>query len=152
MVPFPIETAAPDCGLGPQDAKMSETLALVNVRGHTCDPHGSACRLELCSLHPGLFLGRQEPVLGEGGSLHIWEGVLQVPEAQARAGRAFCSFLSGWVVKNPPANAGDLGSLPGSRRSPGGGNGTPLQCPCLEHPTDREAWRTTVLEVAKDTS
>ena len=51
------------------------------------------------------------------------------------------------VVKNLPANAGDIrdeGSIPGSGRSPGGGYGNPLQYPCLENPTDREAWRATV--------
>ena len=41
------------------------------------------------------------------------------------------------VVKNPPANAGDAGSIPGSGRSPGEGNGNPLQSPCLGNPTDR---------------
>ena len=48
------------------------------------------------------------------------------------------------VVKNSPANAGvvrDLGSIPGSRRSPGGGHGNPLQYSCLEDPMDRGAWR-----------
>jgi len=43
------------------------------------------------------------------------------------------------VVKNPPANAGDVrdvGSIPGSRRSPGGGHGNPLQYSCLENPMD----------------
>ena len=47
-------------------------------------------------------------------------------------------------VKNPPANAGDtgdLGSLPGPGRSPGGGNGNPLQYSCLENPVDRGAWQ-----------
>ena len=47
------------------------------------------------------------------------------------------------VVKNPPANAGDLrdaGSIPGSGRSPGGGHDNPLQYSCLENPMDREAW------------
>ena len=46
------------------------------------------------------------------------------------------------VVKNPPANAGDLrdvGSILGPGRSPGGGNGNPLQYSCLENPMDREA-------------
>ena len=45
------------------------------------------------------------------------------------------------VVKNPPANAGDIGdssSIPGSGRSPGGGHGNPLQYSCLENPVDRE--------------
>ena len=48
------------------------------------------------------------------------------------------------VVNNPPASAGDVrdvGLIPGSRLSPGGGHGNPLQCSCLENPTDRRAWR-----------
>ena len=47
------------------------------------------------------------------------------------------------VVKNPPANAGverDMGSIPGSRRSPGVGNGNSLQYSCLKNLMDREAW------------
>ena len=51
-------------------------------------------------------------------------------------------FPGGTVVKNMPANAGDArdaGSVPGSERSPGGGNGNPLQYSCLENPMDREA-------------
>ena len=43
------------------------------------------------------------------------------------------------VLKNPIAHAGNLGSIPGSGRSPGGGNGNPLQDSCLEHPMNREA-------------
>ena len=56
------------------------------------------------------------------------------------------------VVKNPPANAGDIGdvgSIPGLGRSPGGGNGNPLQYSCLENPLDRGAWRAPVHGVAK---
>ena len=56
------------------------------------------------------------------------------------------------VLKNPPANAGDIrvmGSVPGSGRSPGGGHGNPLQYSCLENLMDRGAWRTTVHGVAK---
>ena len=52
------------------------------------------------------------------------------------------------VVKNPPANSGDIrdtGSIPGSGRSPGGGHGTPLQYSCLENPMDRGAWWATVI-------
>ena len=48
-------------------------------------------------------------------------------------------FPGGSVVKNPPANAGDAGSIPGSGRSPGVGNGNPLQYSCLENLTDRGA-------------
>ena len=46
-------------------------------------------------------------------------------------------------------NAGDLGSMPGSGRSPGEGNGNPLQYSCLENPTDGGAWWATVQGVAK---
>ena len=55
------------------------------------------------------------------------------------------------VLKNPPANAGDtrnLGSIPGSGRSPGVGNGNPLQYSCLENSMDRGAWQATVHGVA----
>ena len=56
------------------------------------------------------------------------------------------------MVKNLPANAGDIrdtGSTPGLGRSPGEGNGNPLQYFCLENPTDRGALWTTVSEVAQ---
>ena len=58
----------------------------------------------------------------------------------------------GTVVKNPPANAGDtraMGSIPGSGRYPGLGNGNPLQYSCLENFMDRGAWQATVHGVAK---
>ena len=48
------------------------------------------------------------------------------------------------MVKNPPANAEDAGLIPGSGRSPGEGNGNPLQYSWLENPMDRGAWRATV--------
>ena len=46
-------------------------------------------------------------------------------------------------------NVGDLGSIPGSGRSPGEGNGNPLQYSCLENPMDRGAWWATVHRIAK---
>ena len=52
-------------------------------------------------------------------------------------------FTDGSVVKNLPANAGDAGDtglIPWSGRSPGGGNGHPLQYSCLQNPMDRVAW------------
>ena len=61
-------------------------------------------------------------------------------------------FPGGLVVKNVPAiagAAGDLGSIPASGRSPGGGSGSPLQYSCLENPMDRGAWRATVHGVTK---
>ena len=56
------------------------------------------------------------------------------------------------MVKNPPANAGDIGpvgSIPGWGRSPGGGLGNPLQYSCLENSMDRGAWQATVHRVAE---
>ena len=58
-------------------------------------------------------------------------------------------FPGGLVVRNLPANAGDTGSIPGSRRSPGAENSNPIQCSCLGNPTDRGAWWATVHRVAK---
>ena len=61
-------------------------------------------------------------------------------------------FPGGTVVNNLPANAGykrALGLIPGSGRSPGVGNGNPLQCSYPENPMDRGTWRATVHEVAK---
>jgi len=58
------------------------------------------------------------------------------------------------VVKNPPADAGELrdtGSIPGSGRFPGGGHSNSLQYSCLEKPIDRGAWQATVHSVAKRT-
>ena len=56
------------------------------------------------------------------------------------------------MVKNPPANARDerdVGLIPGTGRSPGGGHGNPLQYSCPEDPMDRGAWRAIVRRVAK---
>ena len=53
------------------------------------------------------------------------------------------------MVKYPPANAGDAGLVPGLGRSPGEGNGNPLQYSCLENPMERGAWWATVYGVAK---
>ena len=56
------------------------------------------------------------------------------------------------MVKNSPTNAGDIrdsGVIPGSGKSPGGGQGNPLQYSCLENPMDREAWKAIVHRVTK---
>ena len=58
-------------------------------------------------------------------------------------------LLSGSDSKESACNAGDPGSTPGLGRSPGEGNGNPLQYSCLENPMDREAWQATVHGVAK---
>ena len=54
------------------------------------------------------------------------------------------------MAKSLPANAGDVGSIPGPERSPGEGNGNPFQYSCLGNPIDREAWPATIHEVAKE--
>ena len=59
-------------------------------------------------------------------------------------------FPGSSVVKNPPANAGDMGSFPGSGRSSREGNGNPLQYSCLENPIDKGAWWATDHGVAKE--
>ena len=53
------------------------------------------------------------------------------------------------MVKQSACNAGDPGSIPGLERSPGEGNGNPLQYACLENPIDRGVWRATVHGVTK---
>ena len=54
------------------------------------------------------------------------------------------------MVKNPPDNAGDAGSISGLERFPGGENGNPLQYACLGNPMDRGAWQATVQGGHKD--
>ena len=56
------------------------------------------------------------------------------------------------MAKNLPANAGDardMSSIPGSGRSPGGGNGNPLRYSCLENSMDRGAWQATVHKITE---
>ena len=59
-------------------------------------------------------------------------------------------FPGGSVVKNPPASAEDVGSIPGSGKSPEEGNGNSVQYSCLGNPIDRGAWWTTVHGVASE--
>ena len=59
------------------------------------------------------------------------------------------SHTGGSVVTNLPANAGDVGLIPGSGRSRGEGNGNPLQYSCLRNPMDRGTWRAPVHGVTK---
>ena len=58
-------------------------------------------------------------------------------------------FPSGSVGKKSACNARDVGLIPGSGKSTGGGHGNPLQCSCLENPMNRVAWQATVCRVAK---
>ena len=56
---------------------------------------------------------------------------------------SFTGVLTGSVVKNLPANAGDAGSMPVLGRIPGGGNGTPVQFTYQENPMEGEGWQAT---------
>ena len=80
--------------------------------------------------------------MGVGGRRHRLEGVKLESEPDQ-------GFSGGLNVKNLPTNAGDAGSIPASGRSPGEGNGNPLQYSCLENSKDRGAWRASVHGVAK---
>ena len=62
----------------------------------------------------------------------------------------FRDSLTAQLVKKSACNTGDLGLIPGWERSPGEGNGNPLQCSCLEKPMDRGDWRATVHVVPGD--
>ena len=64
--------------------------------------------------------------------------------------RAAWGFPGGSVVKNPPANAEDMSSIPGSGRSLREENGNPLPYSCLGNPIDREAWQVIVHGVTKE--
>ena len=68
-----------------------------------------------------------------------------IPKELLRLPRGLSSKASAYDA----GDAGDAGPIPGSVRSPGVGNGKPLQPSCLENPTDRGAWRATVHGVAK---
>ena len=93
----------------------------------------SSCGLPQCFSHEGSALpmqGMQVRALGgelrsyqwcDLAKIHIWRG-----------------FPGSSVVKNPPANAGDVGSIPRLGRCPGGGNGNPLQHSCLGNPMEKE--------------
>ena len=66
-----------------------------------------------------------------------------------RGWNGWMAFLGSLVGKESACCAGDLGSIPGMGRSPGEGNGKPLQYSCLENPMDREAWPATVDGIAR---
>ena len=62
---------------------------------------------------------------------------------------SFGDFPGGFYDKESTGNAGDPGSIPGSGRSPGEGNGNPFQYSCPENPMERGVWQATVREIAK---
>ena len=108
---------------------------------------GSASVASVQSLTP-VALGQDSTEGREGGK----EGWRKEELAPSWAPLQFRASQVAVVVNNPPANAGDLrnaSSIPGSRRSLGGGNGNPLQYSCLETSLGRGAWWASVHGVAK---
>ena len=87
-----------------------------------------------------LYMGQDIRSVHGGGDLFTEN--MKWPVAQM-------GFPGGSVVKNTPANVGDMGLIPGSGRSPEGGTGNPLQYSCLENAMDRGAWWATVHGVAR---
>ena len=80
-------------------------------------------------------LARRIPWTEEPAGLQSMES----QKSQTQLSYSAC-FPGGSEVKASASNEGDLGSIPGSGRSPGEGNGNPLQYSCLENPMDGEAW------------
>ena len=97
-------------------------------------------------------LGAGDTVTRVGTVLVCWHSGEGDRQTSKPISRQFRGFLGGSVVKNLPANAedaGDVGLVPGSGKSPGGGNGNPLQYSCLEIFMDGGAWWATLQRVAK---
>ena len=136
-----------------------------------CDTQVGTPSLTLSSLLPGLLTLPQFALGGNWvcGHQQTWDPLLaqSLISCVNKGGSCDISCLTfnhrddgyyeraSWValvVKNPPANAGDIrdvGSVPGPGRSPREGNGYPLQCSCLENLRDRGAWLAPVHRVAK---
>ena len=99
----------------------------------------------------------QQPLLQlvDGPMTQFWPRIIVVVFSKpGTEGESICSFhVSGSpdssVGKESDYNAGDPGSIPGLERSPGEGNGNPLQYSCLENPMDRGAWQATIHGVAR---
>ena len=117
--------------------------------------------LKILILDPNNYIGREgngnsclENPMDGGGWQAAVHGVTQSRTRlkQLSSSKNYIGFPSGSAVKNPYANARDIrdeGGMPGLGRSPGGGNGNPLQYSCLENSTDRGVWWITVHGVAK---
>ena len=76
--------------------------------------------------------------------------MLCYPLQYSKTIQLYMGFPGGSVIKNLPANAGDMGLIPRWGRSPGEGNGNPLQYSCLGNSMDRGAWQATVHGAAKE--
>ena len=124
------------------------------LRDFTFTFHFHALEKEMATYSSVLAWSLESP--RDGGA--SWAAIYGVSQSQTQLKRLssnsnssirYIGFPGGSVVKNPPANAGDAGLIPGSGRSPGELNGNPLQYSCLGNPIDRGAWQATDHRVAK---
>ena len=97
---------------------------------------------------PLLFLKHFEDVILLTSGLHCFWCIVSCDYIRSSV-QDVLGFPGGSAVKNPPANTGDMGSIPRPGRSPGGGNGNLLYYSCLDNPRDRGAWQATVHGVTK---
>ena len=112
-----------------------------NFIWHNCQP---ICKFLLFS--PFIFSSTQDELLIVYEERHENRAVGPIFDTVAK----YSLWLPRWLCgKNPPANAGDMGLIPGLGSYPGEGNGNPLWYSCLGNPMDRGAWWTTVHGVAK---
>ena len=120
-----------------------------------CSRLSSTPRSPLCVIPPHFCQSvawNTNPTPGPYSSLSVLSGTETSELPSQILLSQLLGFLGGTVAKHLPArsgDAGDMGSIPGSGRSPGGGHGNPLQYSCLENPMDRGAWWATVHGVAK---
>ena len=145
--------------------KRSNThLPREQLHFHITDPPGLSSS-ELCSSHSYMKVCAvfDEFISTHRGPDLLWEATLWFPQvwhcgSPAKNwgfGDRICRLLEPtWAGGFPlglrdKESACNVGSIPGSGRSPGGGRGNPLHCSCLENPMDRGVWRATVHKVAK---
>ena len=119
---------------------------------HTSELYVWLCRIlwVLLEKHwPGVVLREHPPPLHSHNTISISD---LSPKGTNICGDLHCTrgFPGGSVIKNLPANAGNTCSIPGSGRSPEGGNGNPLQHSCLGNPMDRGAHWATVHSITKN--
>ena len=129
----------PDSGDGCEDQRLARQQRFDEIPSHT--KHREEVRVWI--LNPWRTVLKTR-----------WS-ILQLPGLQAHPKLLQLyieGFPSGSAVKNPPASAADVGSIPGLARSPGEQNGNPLQYYCLENSMDRGAWWAAVHGVTKSQS
>ena len=147
------------------DLLRAPLLALLSAgargtAGHLAAPHLPATSLQLrhtpppaaVPVHRGQARRGQRQQGRPGGApptAATHARLFLFPVLKGRAKKEKGGFPGGSAVKNPPAKAGNVGSIPGSGRSPGGGRGRPRRYSCLENPTDTGAWQATVHAVAQ---